>query len=431
MNEAPAATHEDGTRVYRGDSVESLLPRIREELGPNAIVTRQRTGLVGGLAGFFQRPCVEIEARPAPRSALGAGILAGDDDEIVLPPAGEPEAVAFVPGIEDPSLPDPLASPLPYTAPAAPARAAQAQDAAFHAPEREPVAVAGDPFAHVLRDASGALIVPPAIAPAPVAPPSGPVEIPVPPQSPPAEDALVEHGLEPALAAEVVGRVVAHAVPFASPRRMKSLVRAALARMVPIAEPPATAGRSIAFAGPRGAGKTLCAQRLASAYARASHPATSYVALRAGEGAELLAARVAAAGSAFAAPVSVAEAKAVVAAAPDGAVVVVDTPGTSSRDAAAISALGRELRSIGVQEVHLVLPATVSLAAAQELLAAYAPLAPTAMVVAHADATTQLGALVSLAVRHGLPISFLSHDPSEPEGLVPADAASLAGGLLP
>ncbi len=62
-------------------------------------------------------------------------------------------------------------------------------------------------------------------------------------------------------------------------------------------------------------------------------------------------------------------------------------------------------------DVHLVLPATMGLAAAEELLAAHAPLRPAALVLSHADATTQLGALVTLAVRHGLPISFLSHDP--------------------
>ena len=40
-----------------------MLPQIREELGPDAIVLRRREGLVGGVGGFFQRPFVEVDAR--------------------------------------------------------------------------------------------------------------------------------------------------------------------------------------------------------------------------------------------------------------------------------------------------------------------------------------------------------------------------------
>ena len=50
-------------RVFRGRSLEEVLPQIREELGPDAIITRQREGLQGGIAGFFQKQFVEIEAR--------------------------------------------------------------------------------------------------------------------------------------------------------------------------------------------------------------------------------------------------------------------------------------------------------------------------------------------------------------------------------
>src|SRR5215218_1851640 len=39
------------TRTYRGGSLEELLPRIRAELGDDAVVVRQREGLTGGVAG--------------------------------------------------------------------------------------------------------------------------------------------------------------------------------------------------------------------------------------------------------------------------------------------------------------------------------------------------------------------------------------------
>jgi flagellar biosynthesis GTPase FlhF len=49
-------------RTYRGRTIEDLIPRIQRDLGADAIILRRREGLTGGLAGFFQRPFVELEA---------------------------------------------------------------------------------------------------------------------------------------------------------------------------------------------------------------------------------------------------------------------------------------------------------------------------------------------------------------------------------
>ena len=57
------ATDTSTTRVYRGRSIEELIPKIQAELGNDAIVVRQKEGLAGGVGGFFQRPFHEIEAR--------------------------------------------------------------------------------------------------------------------------------------------------------------------------------------------------------------------------------------------------------------------------------------------------------------------------------------------------------------------------------
>jgi flagellar biosynthesis protein FlhF len=51
------------TRTYRGESLEAVLPQIRAELGDNAVITRQREGIVGGVGGFFGKRMVEVEAR--------------------------------------------------------------------------------------------------------------------------------------------------------------------------------------------------------------------------------------------------------------------------------------------------------------------------------------------------------------------------------
>ena len=49
------------TRTYRGGSLEELLPRILDELGPDAVITKQREGVLGGVGGFFGKRCVEVE----------------------------------------------------------------------------------------------------------------------------------------------------------------------------------------------------------------------------------------------------------------------------------------------------------------------------------------------------------------------------------
>src|SRR3712207_9242776 len=62
------------TKTYRGRTLEEVLPKIKAELGPDAEIVRQRSGLTGGVGGFFQRSMVEVEARPA---APGSNGVAG------------------------------------------------------------------------------------------------------------------------------------------------------------------------------------------------------------------------------------------------------------------------------------------------------------------------------------------------------------------
>ena len=67
-------------RTYRGRSLEELIPKIRQELGPDAIILREREGLTGGFNGFFQQRCVEVDAQAAPPP-----VDFYDDDEDALP----------------------------------------------------------------------------------------------------------------------------------------------------------------------------------------------------------------------------------------------------------------------------------------------------------------------------------------------------------
>jgi flagellar biosynthesis GTPase FlhF len=179
------------TRTYRGGSLEELLPRIRAELGDDAVVVRQREGLTGGVAGFFQRRTVEIEARRG-QSSLGVEWFAGDPDEegavtpsprfttvpdtvvpeppaaaAPPPPAAQPDVVAaasapFVPPPPEPEpdLPGPPSSPFAAYLNAASATPDPAPSPAGDGvPEAVPSALAGDAFPNaeeLMRDALAA-----------------------------------------------------------------------------------------------------------------------------------------------------------------------------------------------------------------------------------------------------------------------------------
>src|SRR4051812_16003697 len=102
------------TKTYRGRSLEEVLPKIKAELGPDAEIVRQRSGLTGGVGGFFQREMVEVEARgpaagPAGPQVAGRGSQGrrfdAYDDAPAMPepftpepePDREPDVSSFVP----------------------------------------------------------------------------------------------------------------------------------------------------------------------------------------------------------------------------------------------------------------------------------------------------------------------------------------------
>lgn len=397
------------TRTYRGGSLEEVLPKIRDELGPDAVITRQRDGLAGGVGGFFQRQFVEVEARPGGRT--GGRFEAFDTgDEDALGAAWD--EAAGTRGVDEATV-DALRSPTIQ---------AMLEQAA--------------PFADQLNAAQ-------AVSP-PVAQPTGASRQPSPPlpvpatataERPPSADAherrLVASGLSPDLAAAVVTETITHLLPFASPRQLKRLVRSALARRIPVAPAPRADGRRVlAFVGPSGTGKTLCAARVAAGYAAAGRLPVRCLALGATDGAALSAALGEAEVEVH--PVSSGrEARAHLDAADDAAVVVIDTPGISPRDLDAVDELATELGSAAPAETHLALPATISATAAVETLSALEGLGVTHLALTHADETAHVGPVIDLAVRSGRPLSYLSRGQTLPGGLEIADAAAVAALVLP
>lgn len=438
----------EGARTFRGRSLEELIPRIREELGPDAVITRQRDGLAGGIAGFFQKQFVEVEAVPgdsplaAPFSrarraaaqeagpgrerARGTRIDVYDEeaDEAHEPPAGRDEAPA-PPAPRDEALAEGLRSPairamLDQAAPFAQAlEAAQRSQDGREVRRFEP-----------LNDENGAAPVPaPRQAPAqPVVP------LLVRRERPAAADAIergmVEAGITQAIAEGIVTEAVSHLAPLAPGRPLRELVRDALARRIQVQPTWPRRGRTVGFVGPGGAGKTTCVARLAAAYALGSDLPVVCVTLRPRDGGAALARLLDPVGVPVHAVDSAAEARARAAGIRDHALILIDTPSVSPSDAAGVGRLAAELGEISVYEVHLALPATAGAAAAAELVAELEPLGISRLALTHADETRHVGAAVDLSLRARIPFSYVSSGGAVPGGLAAADAHELAAAVV-
>jgi flagellar biosynthesis GTPase FlhF len=181
----------------------------------------------------------------------------------------------------------------------------------------------------------------------------------------------------------------------------------------------------IAFVGAGGAGKTAATERLAAAYATADADVV-VVSLRAADGGVALAGRLEPLGVSVVAGADAEEAARRLARRP-AALTIVDAPASGPADHATVAQLATDLRTLGVTEVHLALPATLSAAAAEELAAALAPLGVTHVALTHADQTARPGAPVELAVTRRRALSYVSTGAK----IEPADPEALAKQLLP
>ena len=407
-------------QTFRGKSLEEVLPQVREALGPDAVVLRRREGLVGGVAGFFQRPFVEVDARkplpdevdPVPRN-----------DRATEEGLASPVVRALV------EQASPFADALARAERGIGTRAeeflkAEAADAGLYGPQPkvEPVEEAPPVFEPAPTPPR---FEEPEAAPAPASQPVVAHMPPIPASAAGIEKALITHGLSPRLAADVVHEAVMHGLPFATPRALKKLVRTAIARRISALSRPGDKAPQIAFVGAGGAGKTTAIAHIAQAYA-AAHVDVVVIALRTSDGGATLATTLEPLGIPVIAAADATEAKRRLGRREAG-IVFIDTPPIGLGDRQTAVSLSAELRALEADEVHFALPATLSAGAADEQYAALAPLAVTDLALTHADGTTRPGAPIELAIAAHRPISYFCTR----DGVDPADPTDLAQRLLP
>jgi Meckel syndrome type 1 protein len=380
------------TRTYRGASLEEILPRIKAELGPDAVITRRREGLTGGLGGFFQKQFVEVEAQ------AGAARVNVVDDSDALPDALQQPA---------PSSQIPVPSPEPQ------------------APAIQKILEQASPFAEELSTALERTAPAPGTAMAPlVAGRRAPAEA-----SEIVED-LVAAGLHPALAEGIVTETVSHMLPFSPHLSLDRLVRDTLARRIPAQSTWSRRGRTVAFVGPGGSGKTLCTARLAATYAQGSDLPVIVMTLRPRDGGAELAGLLQPYGVQVHSVDDPADARARIAGSRDHALIVIDTPTVSPAAPGEMEQLAADLERIGVYEVHLTLPATVGGHAAADVLRGFSPTGVSRIALTHADETGHIGPAVGLAIQSGRPFSYISSGTTADGGLLPVNPQALASMIV-
>jgi flagellar biosynthesis GTPase FlhF len=411
----------DDTKTFRGRTLEELLPKIRAELGPDAIVLRRREGLAGGVGGFFQRSYIEVDARPALAEEQP---LEARNDRATAEGLASPAIQALV----DQAAPfaDALAQAQVSVGDRAhevliAAASGAAQDAGLYGPQPNRAAIEETAAEYVSayepEPADEEVVVP--------APAFDDLGADRPAAADAAEKRLITAGLSATLASDVVREAIAHGLPFAQPRALKKLIRTALARRMPVMADLGGEARTIAFIGAGGAGKTSAAEKLAAAYAQADADVV-VVALRSNDGGTGLASRLEPLGVTV---IAVDDAQQAIRrmARREAPLMIVDTPAVGLGNRDAVERIASDLRTLGVTEVHLALPATLSAAATEELAAALAPLGITHIALTHADQTARPGAPVELAVTGRRALSYVCTR----EEIAPADPDELAKQLLP
>jgi flagellar biosynthesis GTPase FlhF len=385
MNDALlyAETAPPETRTYRGTTLEEILPCIREELGPDAVITRQREGVVGGVRGFFGKRCLEVEARspvpaapavPTPTFPARSVVNVYDDGGGSLMDDLVAQAAPFADALED----------------------ALADVVQFEPFEHE--AEVDEPAASAVEDEEQ----PPAQ------------------ESDAVRDLLADAAFAPQLVDELIAEAEAELMPFAPDEPLVDHVRRALTRRLRVQARVPARRRVIALIGGDGAGKTQATIRLCSAFARAGR-SVSALSLESVRRAVDLA--LATDGLPFEVDVADSPQTASLVREKLAAteIVVVDTPSVDAAEPESIQRLGALLGPLRATETHLLMPTGGSVDGTRFLLAELRRWTSVdALVIGDARG-------VGVSFWAGLPVSFVA----TADGLRPAEPEELARMVLP
>jgi flagellar biosynthesis protein FlhF len=468
------------SRLYRGATMEELLPRIREELGPDAVITRRREGVTGGVGGFFAKRCVEIEARPPsvilpPPSVPRRSVIDVYDTpfepvtfdtalgEIALEEIGFAEPVTEVMSTEVMSAPVvlppvvdnvvPLPAPVDHAALvartnhitlAAPVQelvVAEPVDSIAHeairVDEPEPqlsenalldiLLAQTSPFADELAEAVGR-------GEPEEEEHAHEIEADLEDDAAGYEDSVISlllaGGITPAMAHMIIADAERELAPFEPDTPLRALARRTLAQRLTVRHGTRSKRRTIALVGPPGAGKTLTAAKLCNVYATTgrSVAAVSLEPARQAMRLVMFTDMVDVNLEIADAPKLIQHARERTA---DASVVIADTPAIVPGKRASFAKVARLLEALEPDETHLLLPADWSFDDGRALIdAASASLSINRLLITHADKPAPIGVAVGLSLATKLPVSYVSESSLSTGGIRPAEPRELARMIL-
>ncbi|HVU76496.1 MAG TPA: hypothetical protein VHC67_02865 [Gaiellaceae bacterium] len=383
-------------KTYVGGSLEEVLPQIRMELGPDALIVRQREGIVGGIGGFFGKKVVEVQAQRGASAPVAA-------------PAATPKAVVPPRAVIDAYDSGDAAEP----------------EAEVDGGLMETLLAQASPFAEQLFERLEEPL--PAPAPRPKQKAKSRPRVQPAPAGPAADLAGVRRELLAAtvpvrMADAIVADVERTMLPFLPEGSPRDLARTALAERIKVARPGATRKRTIAVLGLADSGRAATTADLCAGFLRGGR-AVAAVSLEPARDALELAELTAEDDIPFYiadVPEQAAQMHEVIG---DAEILVADVPLVPEAiDGRRLAQTLMLLGALKADETHLVLPATMQPAHAQTLVESLAThKLPTRLIVAAADAAAATGVPVGLSLAHKIPVSFTSG-----ASLTPAFADSLA-----
>jgi flagellar biosynthesis protein FlhF len=194
---------------------------------------------------------------------------------------------------------------------------------------------------------------------------------------------------------------------------------------------PGMGQKRVVFVGPSGAGKTTALIKLGLRFglqARLPMHIFSLDTLRVG-GWENLAAYAAIAGVGFDAAHSLKALEQLLSQHADKKLILIDTPGFGPADADDLNDLGGWFGRLSGFDIQLVVPATLRRQVVSRTLELFGPLRPSKLLLTHADEIESAGAILDIAMRSGIPLSYISNGQTVPEDIKQASKADLLASI--